>query len=145
MYSIIFKGFLAMCLTSLVSYKLMTTDLDLSGIKDASIQAMTRSITDDLDRAMPMINAAGYKVFSIQAQLSIPPKVNAIFERERVVATSTQELILKSLDDNMIGKLVLTALMESFEINKTISLRNMSLKKINIGIGFPPSVIVDYR
>jgi len=134
-----------MCLTSFVSYKLMTTDLDLSGIKDASIQAMTRSITDDLDRAMPMINAAGYKVFSIQAQLSIPPRVNAIFELERVVATSTQELILKSLDDNMIGKLVLTALMESFEINKTISLRNMSLKKINIGIGFPPSVIVDYR
>jgi hypothetical protein len=145
MYKLIFNGFLALCLTTFITYKLIKSDVNLIELKNASIAHMTQSITDDLDRAMPIINTAGYKVFSIQAQLSLPPKVFAIFEYDRYVDNKTQDMLVQALDDNMIGQLVLISLIDAFEIEKTISLKNMELKRINITIGIPPSIIVDYR
>ena len=145
MYKLIFKGFLALCITTFISYKLLNSDVNLIELKNASIANMTKSITDDLDRAMPIINAAGYKVFSIQAQLSLPPKVFAIFEYDRYIDTKTQSMLVKALDDNTIGQLVLVSLIDAFKIEKAISLKNMELKRINITIGIPPSIIVDYR
>ena len=145
MYKLIIQGFLALTLTTFISYKLINSDVNLIELKNASIEHMTKSITDDLDRAMPLINAAGYKIFSIQAQLSVPPKVFAIFEYDRLVDKETQDMLVKALDDNTIGQLVLIALIDAFKIDKTIQLKNMELKRINITIGIPPSIIVDYR
>ena len=145
MYKLILQGLLALIFTSFISYKLINSRVNLIDLKNASIKQMTKSITGDLDRAMPFINAAGYSIFSIQAQLSVPPKVFAIFEYDKLVDEKTQEMLVKALDDNTIGKLVLIALIDAFKIDKTIVLKNMKLKRINITIGIPPSIIVDYR
>ena len=145
MYKLILQGFVALCLISFVSYKLLYSDMKIVDIKNSGIKQVTHSITNDLDRAIPFIHSAGYKIFSIQAQLSLPPKVIATFQFDRVIDRATQEKVLEALDDNMIGKLVLSALMESFELDKAISIKNMELKRINITIGLPPAIMVDYR
>lgn len=145
MYKLIFKGLLALSLTSFVTYKILVSDQNLVDIEHSVVEDMTTSITDDLDRAMPLILEAGYKIFAIQAQLSLPPKVNAIFEYDHFVAPKKQEVVLKSLDNNTIGKLVLSSLIQAFAIDKTIKIKNMELKKINVTISLPPSVTVDYR
>jgi len=145
MYKLIFRGFLALSLTTFVTYKIVFDDSSVSEIEHSLVSQMTTSITDDLDKAMPLIAEAGYKVFSIQAQLSLPPKVNAIFEFDHVVDPQKQELILKALDNNTIGKLVLSSLIQAFALDETITIRNMELKKINVTVGLPPSVTVDYR
>jgi len=145
MYKLIFRGFLALAVTSFVSYKILISDVNLASLERSVIKELTVTITNDLDKAMPLILQAGYKVFSIQAQLSLPPKVTAIFELDHIVTRKKQEVILKALDDNTVGKLVLMSLMQAFAIDETISIRNMELKKINVVIGLPPSVTVDYR
>ena len=145
MYGLIIKGVIALCITSFISYELLTSESSLFDLKSELVQKMTTGITDDLDRAMPLIHEAGYKVFAIQAQLSLPPRVNAIFERETIVEPRKQKIILEALQDNAIGKLVLESLIDAFALNKKVSIKNMKLKKINITIGLPPSVQMDYR
>ena len=145
MNSLIIKGFLALSFSSFIVYSLLSSNLSINELKKVSIEKMTSSILDDLDRAMPLINQAGYKVFSIQAQLSLPPKVNAIFELDKSIDKKKQKIILEALDDNVIGKLVLSSLIQAFSIDESISIRKMDLTKINIAIALPPSVTVDYR
>jgi len=145
MLKLIVIGFIALSFSSYISYTLYTSNLGLSEMKKSSIEKMTTSIMDDLDRAMPLIKKAGYDVTSIQAQLSIPPEVTTSFELQTVVSKKQQEIILKALQDNAIGTLVLKSLMGAFELDESISMKNLQLKKIHITISLPPYVTVEYE
>ena len=145
MLKLIFRGFIALSITSLISYYLVTSNESLTTLEHTLVQEMTTGITDELNSAMPLINQAGYKVFAIQAQITLPPRVNAIFELDHFVEKSKQEIILKALEGNTIGKMVLSSLMQAFELDETISIQNMDLKRINITISLPPAVTLDYR
>lgn len=145
MYRLILYGFIAMSISSTIVYILLTTTLGLNDIKSASIEKMTTSIMDDLNQAMPLIEEAGYTMSAVEAELSLPPEITTEFELERIVEHEKQLIILKALDNNAIGKLVLTSLMQAFKLNEKISIKDMSMKEVGIVISFPPFVKIKYE
>lgn len=145
MFKLILYGFIALSTTSTILFLLLTTSLGLNDIKSASIEKITTSIMTDLNQAMPLIEKAGYKMSSVEAELSLPPEITTEFELEKIVEHETQLKLLKALENNNIGKLVLTSLMQAFKLNKNISIKDMPMKSIGIVISLPPFVKIKYE
>lgn len=145
MFRLIIYGFIAMSISSVIIYLLFTTNFGLNDIKSASVEKMTTSIMNDLNQAMPLIEKAGYKMSAVEAELSLPPEITTEFEVEKIVENEKQLKILKALDNNTIGKLVLTSLMQTFKLNEKISVKDMPMQSIGIVISLPPFVKIKYE
>jgi len=145
MFRLTLIGFIALSITSTLIYFMVTKSLGLNDVKIAAIEKMTTSIISDLERAMPLIEEAGYQISSVEAELSIPPEVTTAFELEKVVPHEKQKKLLKALDGNAIGKLVLGSLMQAFTLEKSISIKDMKMKTIEITISLPPFVTIEYE
>jgi len=138
-------GFVAFLLSSSMVYMLISTNMNFSEMKTASMKKMTKSIVDDLDAAMPLIQKAGYDLDAIEATFTLPPEVKTIFILKKIVEKKKQEMILKALEHNAIGKLTLNALINGFALNDVMSIKSMKLKLIHITITLPPSVTLEYE
>lgn len=145
MLRLIVYGFIALSTTSTIIYFLLTTTLGLSDIKSASIEKMTTSIMNDLNHAIPLIEEAGYTMSSVEAELSLPPEITTEFELEKIVKEEKQLKLLKALENNRIGSLVLSSLMQAFKLNENISIKDMPMKSIGIVISLPPFVKIKYE
>ena len=145
MFKIIMIGFVAFLLSSSMVYMLISTNMNFSEMKTASMKKMTKSIVDDLDAAMPLIQKAGYDLDAIEATFTLPPEVKTIFILKKIVEKKKQEMILKALEHNAIGKLTLNALINGFALNDVMSIKSMKLKLIHITITLPPSVTLEYE
>lgn len=145
MFKIIMIGCIALLFSSGIVYTLISTNMNFSEMKTASMKKMTKSIVDDLDAAMPLIRKAGYDLDAIEATFTLPPEVKTIFILEKMVEKKKQEMILKALENNAIGKLTLNALINGFELNDVMTIKSMKLKLIHITITLPPSVTLEYE
>ena len=144
MFRLLFIGFVSCVAASMIIYALATSDLTLNEIKIASIEKVVSSMMDDLDRAMPLIEKAGYTMSAVEAELRLPPELKTIFQRKEVVEKGKQELILKALENNRIGHLVLQMLMQTFSFDEKVAIKDMKLEMIHIVISFPPYVVAEY-
>ena len=145
MFKLILYGLIALSLSSVTLYTLSTSDITLKEIKSASVEKLTNSIMNDLNEAMPLIEKSGYKISSLEAELSLPPEVTTFFEIVKIVDLKQQKKILDSLKGNRIGELVLGSLIQTFILNKKVSIENMKLKTIQITISLPPYVTIEYE
>jgi len=126
-------------------YYLLSNNKSAGDIQQMGVQTMVVSLTGDLERAMPLIREAGYDINSISVKTSIPPLMIAGFVLVKKVPFEKQDAILTALEDNAIGKLALQSLMEAFHIDKSIEIKNMDLKAINLYLTVPPAVQVVYK
>ena len=126
-------------------YFLFSNNADANNLKQMGIKTVVVSMTDDLYRAMPLINKAGYALNAISIKATIPPLVIAGFTLEKKVSYQKQEAILSALEGNPIGKLALQSLIEAFRIDESMEIENMDLKGINLFLTFPPAVQVVYK
>jgi len=138
-------GFILVVLSSTAVYMFFTSKNEvLTSFKADTVGKMTTSIMNDLNEALPLIEKAGYKISTVEAELSIPPEVTTIFEIVTIVDTKKQEKILESLEENKIGALVLGLLMKSFALNQEMSIEKMRLQMIHVTIAIPPYVTLEY-
>jgi len=146
MFKLIIYGFILVLLSSTTVYIFLTSkNATVSSIKLDSIGKMTTTIMHDLDKALPLIEKAGYKISTVEAELSVPPEITTIFELVNNVDRKKQEQILKSLEGNKIGVLVLSSLMKSFALNKEMAIKRMKLKMIHVTIALPPYITLEYE
>ena len=125
-------------------YFLISNNASGSDLQKMSITTMVVTMTTDLDKAMPLINEAGYDMNSVSVKTSIPPLMIARFVMVKKVAYEKQEEILSSLEDNAIGKLALESLIQAFKIDESIDIKDMNLTGINLFLTVPPAVQVVY-
>jgi len=126
-------------------YFLVSNNSDANSLKQMGIKTVVVSMTDDLYKAMPLINKAGYALSAISIKATIPPLVIAGFTLEKKVSYQKQQKILTALEGNPIGKLALQSLIEAFQMDESIEIKNMDLKGINLFLTFPPAVQVVYK
>ena len=126
-------------------YFLYFSNSSAGDLQRMSIQTMVVTMTDDLDKAMPLINQAGYDMSSVSVKTSIPPLMIASFVLVKKVSYEKQEAILASLEDNAIGKLALESLIQGFQIDESIEIKDMDLQGINLFLTVPPAVQVVYK
>ena len=138
-------GFLLSVALAMSIYTLFTQNLNTDEFQRLSIEKIVNQMTTDLERAMPLINEAGYTMSSVSIKTSLPPLVIASFKLENKVPFAKQDKILQSLEDNIIGKLALESLIQSFKLDETIEIKNMDLKTIRLWLSIPPAVQVEYN
>ena len=126
-------------------FYIITTNSDANTVQRLSIQTVVTQVTEDLDRAMPMINEAGYHMSAISIKSSLPPLVIASFTLEKSVPFEKQEMILNALEGNAIGKLALQSLIQAFELDAMLEIEDKDLKTIRLFLTIPPAVQVEYR
>jgi len=126
-------------------YFLTSHNSNVNDLQQMTIKTVVVSLTDDLYKAMPLINEAGYAISSISVKATLPPLVIAGFTLEKKVPYEKQEKILGALENNPIGKLALQSLIQAFQIDESIEIHNMDLKAINLYLTFPPAVQVVYK
>ncbi len=126
-------------------YFLTSSNTTASELQQMGVKTVVVSMTDDLYAAMPLINEAGYAISSISVKTSIPPLIIAGFVLIKKVPYDKQEAILKALEGNQVGKLALQSLIQAFQIDESIEIKNMDLKAINLYLTFPPAVQVVYK
>ena len=139
------SGFVLTVLFGYLIFFIISRNADANTVQRLSIQAIATQVTSDLDRAMPMINEAGYDMSAISIKSSLPPLVIASFTLHESVPFDKQEMILKALEDNAIGKLALQSLIQAFELDEMLEIEDKDLKTIRLFLTIPPAVQVEYR
>ena len=139
------SGFVLALLFGYLIFFIISRNADANTVQRLSIQAIATQVTSDLDRAMPMINEAGYDMSAISIKSSLPPLVIASFTLHESVPFDKQEMILKALEDNAIGKLALQSLIQAFEMDEMLEIQDKELKAIRLFLTLPPAVQVEYR
>ncbi len=139
------SGFVLTVLFGYLIFFIISRNADANTVQRLSIQAIATQVTNDLDRAMPMINEAGYDMSAISIKSSLPPLVIASFTLHKSVPFNKQEMILSALEDNAIGKLALQSLIQAFELDEMLEIQDKDLKTIRLFLTIPPAVQVEYR
>ncbi len=139
------SGFVLTLLFGYLIFFIISRNADANTVQRLSIQAIVTQVTTDLDRAMPMINEAGYDMSAISIKSSLPPLVIASFTLHESVPFNKQEMILNALEDNAIGKLALQSLIQAFELDEMLEIQDKELKTIRLFLTIPPAVQVEYR
>ena len=139
------SGFVLTVLFGYLIFFIISRNADANTVQRLSIQAIATQVTSDLDRAMPMINEAGYNMNAISIKSSLPPLVIASFTLEKSVPFDKQEMILSALEGNAIGKLALQSLIQAFELDEMLEIEDKDLKTIRLFLTIPPAVQVEYR
>jgi len=124
---------------------LITHNSSAGELQQMTIRTMVVTMTEDLDKAMPLINEAGYDMSSVSVKTSIPPLMIASFTLEKNVPYEKQKAILDALEGNEIGTLALKSLIEAFQLDESIEIKEMDLKAINLFLTVPPAVQVVYK
>ena len=139
------SGFVLTILFGYFIFFIISRNADANTVQRLSIQAIATQVTSDLDRAMPMINEAGYDMSAISIKSSLPPLVIASFTLHESVPFDKQEQIVKALEGNAIGKLALQSLIQAFELDEMLEIQDKDLKTIRLFLTIPPAVQVEYR
>ena len=126
-------------------YFLLSNNSTAGDLQRMGIKTMVVSLSGDLQRAMPLIQKAGYDINAISVKTSIPPLMIASFVLVKKVPYEKQEAILSSLEDNAVGKLALESLIQAFQLDESIEIKDMDLKGINLFLTVPPAVQVVYK
>ncbi len=142
---VFFSGLVLTLLFGYFIFYIIKNNADADSLQRMSIQTVVTQVTNDLDRAMPMINEAGYDMNAISIKSSLPPLVIATFSIKENVSYERQELILNSLEDNAIGKMALQSLIQAFELDNMLEIEAKDLKTIRLFLTIPPAVQVEYR
>jgi hypothetical protein len=124
---------------------LITHNSSAGELQQMTIRTLVVTMTEDLDKAMPLINEAGYDMSSVSVKTSIPPLMIASFTLEKKVPYEKQKAILDALEGNEIGTLALKSLIEAFQLDESIEIKDMNLKAINLFLTVPPAVQVVYK
>ena len=138
-------GFVLTILLGFLIFYIVINNSDADSLQRISIQTVVTQVTEDLDRAMPMINEAGYEMNAISIKSSLPPLVIASFSITKNVSYERQELILNALENNAIGKMALQSLIQAFELDNMLEIEDKDLKTIRLFLTIPPAVQVEYR
>jgi len=138
-------GLVFVLLFGYLIYFLIESNSSAGDLQQMTVRTLVVSMTEDLDKAMPLINEAGYSMSAISVKTSIPPLMIASFTLEKKVPYEKQDAILHALEDNAIGKLALKSLIEAFHLDESIEIKNMDLKAINLYLTVPPAVQVVYK
>ncbi len=126
-------------------YFLISSNSTASDLQQMGIKTMVVGLSGDLQKAMPLIQEAGYDINAISIKTSIPPMMIASFVMIKKVPFKKQDAILTALEDNAIGKMALESLMQAFKLDESIEIKNMDLKGINLYLTVPPAVQVVYK
>ena len=126
-------------------YFLMSNNSTASDLRQMGVKTMVVQLSGDIERAMPMIREAGYDINSISVKTSIPPLMIASFVMVKKVPFDKQMAIVNALSDNEIGKLALESLIQAFQLDESIEIKDMDLKGINLFLTVPPAVQVVYK
>ena len=126
-------------------YYLLSSNSTASDLQQMGVKTMVVGLSGDLQKAMPLIQEAGYDINAISIKTSIPPMMIASFVMIKKVPFKKQDAILTALEDNAVGTLALESLMQAFKLDESIEIKNMDLKGINLYLTVPPAVQVVYK
>lgn len=115
----------------------------LSDIKDESKEKVLTYV-NGLGEILPIIAETGYRLESIDMEVSIPPGIHLQFQKIQDVSKEKIDAILEANKDKDMLKLIVNALVAADEFHKKVKLGNYVFTDVAIDLSLPPKVHIKF-
>lgn len=115
----------------------------LGDLKEGSKEKLLNYV-NGLGDILPIIAETGYRLKSVDIEVSIPPGVNLQFEKVQDVSKEKIDGILEQNKDKDLLKLIVNSLMAADEFHKKVKLGNYAFTEITIDLSLPPKVHIKF-
>lgn len=113
-------------------------------VKTASKDKLKSGI-QNLNDALPDLEAAGFVLIRMDVDVSLLPRIFARFNQVREISEEEKEAILAKTKPNKFLHYMLVGLFKAVEIRKEVQIDNMDLREIELEIGLTPSAKLIFR
>lgn len=104
-----------------------------------------KKIVQNLNDALPEIEAAGFELVRLDVDIALLPRIFARFKQIRVISDTAQETMLTKTKKNKFLNFILLGLFKAASIKNEININQMDLKEIELEIGLTPSAKLIFR
>ncbi len=115
----------------------------LSDLKEGSKEKILNYI-NGLGDILPIVAETGYRLETVDIQISLPPAVNLQFRKAEDVSKEKIDAILEQNKDNDLLKLIVNSLVTADEFHKKVKLGSYLFTDIAIDLSLPPKVHIKY-
>ena len=115
----------------------------LSSLKNSSIDKV-KGFVDEFNKALPVIEEAGYKLRTVEIRLGIPPKLIPHFDQITELSAAEKETLMLSIKDKRYTRMLLSTLFKSSEMQQGLQIGNLPAGVIQIELTAVPNIILVY-
>jgi len=115
----------------------------LTDLKDESKEKLLKYV-NGLGEILPIIVETGYRLESIDVEVSIPPGINLQFQKVQDVSKDKIDSILEANKDKDMLKLIVTSLVAADEFHNKVKLGNYVFTNVSIDLSLPPKVHIKF-
>jgi hypothetical protein len=118
---------------------------ELWGSIKSSGKDKLKKIVQNLNDALPEIEAAGFELVRLDVDIALLPRIFTRFKQVRIISESAQESILAKTKKNKFLNFILLGLFNAARVKNEIKIDQMDLKEIELEIGLTPSAKLIFR
>lgn len=115
----------------------------LTDLKDQSKEKLLAYV-NGLGEILPIIAETGYRLESIDIEVSIPPGINLQFQKVLDVSKEKINSILEANKDREMLKLIVNSLVAADEFHNKVKLGNYAFTDVSIDLSVPPKVHIKF-
>ena len=115
----------------------------LSSLKNSSIDKV-KGFVDEFNKALPVIEEAGYKLRTVEIRLGIPPKLIPHFDQITELSAAEKETLMLSIKDKRYTRMLLSTLFKSSEMQQGLQIGDLPAGVIQIELTAVPNIILVY-
>lgn len=115
----------------------------LNSLKNSSGDKI-KQFVEEFNKALPIVEAAGYELKTVEIRVGIPPKLIPHFNQVRILSEEEKREFLERHKDKRYTKLLLSTLFKSSEIQQSVSIGNLPQGVIQIELTTIPNIILVY-
>lgn len=104
-----------------------------------------KEIIDELNKALPYIEQAGYVLDDLEIALGIPPKLVTHFDKQKDLSESEKNRLLDQIKETKLTHMLVSSLFKADELQKGVKVGALKFQEIEIEIGLIPAVILHFR
>src|SRR5215831_1361548 len=116
----------------------------VTDLKDAGAEKVSGYL-NELSNGLPIIEAAGFNIDSINIEMGLPPLIFIVFDKTNEVKAGFIEELIEQHKDKKILTAVLKALEGANYIQQKITLNKFIFSGVIVKLGIPPSVTLKYK
>lgn len=115
----------------------------LSSLKNSSIDKV-KGFVDEFNKALPVIEEAGFKLRTVEIRLGIPPKLVPHFDQITELSAAEKETLMLSIKDKRYTRMLLSTLFKSSEMQQGLQIGDLPAGVIQIELTAVPNIILVY-
>jgi len=115
----------------------------LNALKNSSGNKI-KQFVDEFNKALPIVEAAGYHLKTVEIRVGLPPKLIPHFEQVEQLTEEARKQLLTEYSDKRYTKLLLSTLFKSTDIQQSVTIGNLDRSVIQIELTAIPNIILVY-